>query len=284
MLRGKTTLWQYHWGSALDVPYFHPLATVAGQVLSQDQPQDHRWHHGLWFSWKFINGVNYWEPSARTGRPEGRTGWSEPVVETRDDHSAVISMQLTYQPAAGQGESALREQRSIALSAPDAQGQYHIDWSSSFRALGADVVLDRTPPKDQSSGGYAGLSVRFAQRFTERRAVTTAEVVPFGTGGRYRGRALAVDYSGLVEGQLAGVAFFDHPGNPRHPTPWYLIAHGEMSYMNASLLSDEPLVLKAGEGMTLRYRLVVHPGRWDGARLQHMHERFVRGLSLNKRD
>ena len=29
--------------------------------MTADRPPDHIWHHGLWFSWKFINKVNYWE-------------------------------------------------------------------------------------------------------------------------------------------------------------------------------------------------------------------------------
>jgi hypothetical protein len=277
--QGPGVVWQFNWGADLDVPYFHPLCTVSGQVLSQDQPPDHVWHHGLWFSWKFIDGVNYWEPNPRTRRPDGRTSWSEPVVQTREDGSAVISMHLEYGPATG-GQIVLREQRRIELAPPDShRGQYQVDWTSSFTAPGADVVLDRTPPREQSSGGYAGLSLRFAPHFTERSAVTTAQVVPFGVGGRYRGRALAVDYAGVINGQLVGAAFLDHSDNPRHPTPWYLIAREDMSYLNASLLSERPLVLKSGDRMTLQYRLIVHQGRWDAARLQEVHARFVRASS-----
>jgi len=31
--------------------------------------EDHVWHLGYWFSWKYINGVNYWKPAdaKRTG-------------------------------------------------------------------------------------------------------------------------------------------------------------------------------------------------------------------------
>ncbi len=90
----------------------------------------------------------------------------------------------------------------------------------------------------------------------------------FGDGDRYRGRAPAIDYGGLIDGQSVGVAFLDHPSNPRHPTPWYLIRSPVTGYINAALLNDEPLTLESGKTLALRYRLVVHLGRWDAERLQ----------------
>lgn len=79
---GDQIVWQFNYGPKLDVPYFHPVATVSGQVLTWARPPDHVWHHGLWFSWKFINDVNYWEFDPKTGRPNGRTAWSNVEVET----------------------------------------------------------------------------------------------------------------------------------------------------------------------------------------------------------
>jgi hypothetical protein len=173
LVHGEAVVWQFNYGSDLDVPYIHPLGTVAGQLLSQDRPADHVWHHGLWFSWKFINGVNYWEINPQTGRPDGRTRWVNPLVETTDNRAAVISMQLSYVPAHEDAQAVLQERRRIEISAPDAQGQYQIDWTSRFTAVADRVVLDRVPPKEQAWGGYAGLSIRFRQHFADRSAVSS---------------------------------------------------------------------------------------------------------------
>ena len=267
LMRDEQVIWKFHYGDDQDVPYFHPLATSTGQVLSWNSPPDHLWHHGLWFSWKYLNEVNYWEHNRETGKPDGRTGWSNVCVETHDDWSAEISMTLDYRPAAG-GEPVMEEQRSIKISSPQSDGSYRIEWSSIFAAPSADVLLDRTPPKGQSWGGYAGLSIRFAKDLTERQASSSAGPITFGDGNRHRSRASAIDYSGLIDGQSVGVAFLDHPGNPRHPTPWYLIRSPAMGYINAALLNDEPLTLESGKTLTLRYRLVVHLGRWDAEHLQ----------------
>ncbi len=267
LVRGQNVIWQFDYGDDLDVPYFHPLATTDGRVLSWNRPPDHVWHHGLWFCWKYINGVNYWELNPATGKPDGRTAWSDVRVDPRDDHSAQISMTLSYRPADG-GETVLDERRRIAISAPDEAGVYRIDWTSTFKALAGKVILDRTPPQEQAWGGYAGLSVRFAQNLTERQAISTFGPAEFGEGDRHRSHGPAMDYSGLIDGQAVGLAFLDHPRNPRHPTPWYLIRSSAMGYINAALLSDEPMTLENGEAITLRYRLIVHPGRWDTERLQ----------------
>ena len=42
-------------------PHVHPLASPSGAVLTRDAPDDHPWHHALWFTIKFVNGENFWE-------------------------------------------------------------------------------------------------------------------------------------------------------------------------------------------------------------------------------
>jgi hypothetical protein len=276
LLHGDRVLWRFNYGPELPKPYFHPIATLDGRVLTWDPPPDHVWHHGLWFSWKYINGVNYWEHNAETGRPDGRTLWSEVQAETRDDNSAVISMKLSYQPAAD-SRAVLKEERLIKISSPDAHPEYHIDWTSTFSAV-ETVTLDRTPPKAESSGGYAGLSVRFAKSFVERQASSLEGPITFDGGNRHRGRGVAREFNGFVDGVPVGLAFLDHPQNPRHPTPWYLVGSPVMNYVNAAVLNDEPLTLDAGERLILRYRLIVHRDRWDANRLEFAYKNYAQGI------
>src|SRR5436190_19088925 len=63
------TLWRFLFSTNYCKPCFHPLRVSGGEPLTTLQPSDHKWHYGLWFSWKYINKVNYWEE--RDGRPEG---------------------------------------------------------------------------------------------------------------------------------------------------------------------------------------------------------------------
>jgi len=269
-------LWQFRYGPDLDAAYFHPLNTADGRTLTWDRPPDHVWHHGLWFSWKFINEVNYWEIDAATGRPAGRTTWSNVRVEAADDLTARIALDLAYRPA-GEDGPVLTEERTIEARAPDAEGTYAMDWTCAFQAV-RKVVLDRTPlphePGGQTWGGYAGLSLRLAADLIERRVASSDGPITEMPDDRHRGRHSAVDYSGLVDGRPAGIAILDDPGNPRSPSPWYVIRSAEMSFVSPAVLCDEPLTLQAGERLTLRYRVLVHAGRWDAGRLKAEHAEY----------
>jgi type 1 glutamine amidotransferase len=271
-------LWRFRYDASLDVPSIHPLNSADGRTLSWDRPPDHLWHHGLWFSWKFIDRINYWEMDSKTGRPAGRTTWSNVRVETRNDRSARIRMDLAYRPA-GEEAPVLTEKRTIEISAPDGAGVYAVDWSGEFAAV-RPVVLDRTPlpgePGGQTYGGYAGLSLRLAGALSERRPMTSDGPIVQMLDDRYRGRHIGLDYSGLIDGCIEGVAILDHARNPRTPSPWYVIRSAEMSFFTPAFLCYEPMTIAPGQTFALRYRVMVHPGRWDEARLRTEFARFSR--------
>ncbi|MBN2473542.1 MAG: PmoA family protein [Pirellulales bacterium] len=275
--RAETTVWQFHYGADVPKPFFDPVALPDGRNLTWNRPPDHPWHHGLWFAWKFLDKVNYWEPEGNADQPPGRTEWSDVDVSAHEDGSARIAMKLTYRPA---GERpVLTENRVVEIAAPDRTGQYHFDWTSTFTAGAKDVELSRTPlegePGGVGWGGYAGLSLRLARALTDRAADTTEGPVEFDQQSRYRGKAPAMDYHGLIDGKPVGVAVCDHPDNLNHPSPWYAIRDEPMSYFSPAVLCYGPYTLKAAKSLTLRYRIIVHPGRWDAKRLRQQYDRFV---------
>ncbi|MHB8901975.1 MAG: DUF6807 family protein, partial [Thermoguttaceae bacterium] len=231
LLRGDVVLWQFCYAPEQPKPFFHPVALDDGRVLTWNSPPDHRWHHGLWFSWKFINGLNYWEPDA-SGKPAGSTRWENVDIRTGDDGSARIAMDLSYAP--GGKPALLTERRVVEVTAPAADGTYAFDWVCRFTAGAGEVQFDRTPlpgePGGQPFGGYAGLSVRFAQDLAEPQAATAEGPVQFGPESRFRGKSIAMDYNGLVQAKPCGIAILDHPQNLNHPSPWYAIRSAPMAY------------------------------------------------------
>ncbi|MCI0492194.1 MAG: PmoA family protein [Planctomycetes bacterium] len=270
-------VWQFNFGAEQPKPYFHPLGLPGLAPLTVDRPPDHAWHHGLWFSWKFINGVNYWEHMPETQRPLGRTAWSDVHINPHPDSSADIVMELTY--SLPDGPVVLKEHRKLFLSAPDELGQYWIDWRSDFQAGEADVTLACTPvppaPGGVAHGGYGGLSIRYARELDERRASSAEQEAEFAGDGIHRSKSVAFDYNGLIAGREAGIAMLDHPDNPRHPIDWYAIRSDVMSYLNAAFMTYEPFDVPARGSFTLRYRLIVHPGRWDAAKLRSEYQEYA---------
>jgi len=281
--RGEQVVWRFNYAADQNKAYFHPVALPGGPVLTWDKPPDHVWHHGLWFSWKFINGVNYWEINRKTGKPAGRSQWANVKVATRPDHTARITMDMTWRDPGG--KAVLTGKRTVDVSAPDENGQYHFDWTCSFTAGKADVVLDRTPLPGEKGGkgfgGYAGLSVRLARELANRKATTPAGPVEF-KQDRHRSKAPAMDFNGTIGGKPVGIGICDHPDNLNHPTPWYAIASKKMSYFSPAVICYKPHTVRAGKTLTLRYRVIVHAGRWDVKRLKSECERFATESAASK--
>lgn len=274
---GDQVVWQFNYAAELPKPYFHPVAVPGGPVVTWDRPPDHVWHHGLWFSWKFINGLNYWEPDATTGKPQGNTAWDSVQVTKNPDHSARITMNVNYGPHGD--KPVLVERRVIEISAPESEGSYSFDWDCKFTAFDRDVEFARTPlegePGGQPWGGYAGLSIRLAKDLTDRLAVTNEGPVDFGQSDRYRGKAPALEYQASIGDQSFGITVCDHPDNLNHPSPWYVIRATPMSYFSPAVICYGPYTLPAGQSFTLRYRVLIHPQRWNAERIGQEFQRYV---------
>ncbi len=276
LVRGEQIIWRFNHGPSDTKPCFHPVAAPGGPVLTGFRPEDHPWHRALWFSWKFIDGVNYWEEDKKTGQSEGRTEYRNLRIERRPDYSARLALDLEYRPA--NAVTVLSEERVIEVSAPDREGGYHLDWSLRFVAR-TNLLLDRTPlpeePKGQPYGGYAGLSVRFAPEMKAVQAITALGPVEF-KDTRFRGQASGLEYSGEFAGRTTGIAMLDHPQNLNSPSPWYAINDRVMNYFSPAVLCYQPHSLKTGGRLNLRYRVWIHPGRWNAARLEAETRRFAR--------
>lgn len=269
LVRGEQVVWQLNHKKGEEKSCFHPLC-LGGQALTDFRPADHQWHRAAWFSWKTINGLLYWEEDAQ-GRSPGVNELVSVKAQTKADHSARFELQLTYHPP---GKPAvLSEKRVLEVSAPDSAGGYAIDWQSTFRAGKEDVVLDRTPiagePGGVAWGGYAGLSLRLVPELRSWQFVD-ADGPAKGTNKDARW----MSFGGKFKDGQAAIVVFDHPKNPRHPTPWYLIQG--MPYFSPALVYRSPMKLPAGEDFTLRYRMKFQTRAVDRAATQADWERWSR--------
>jgi hypothetical protein len=262
LLNRGCVVWQFNFDKKQGKPYFHPVCLTDGTELTWHRPPDHPWHYGLWFSWKYINGLNYWEEDPKTGLSQGLTEIKNVEVTAHDDYSALIAMQLSYHPP-GQ-PAVLTESCQIHVSKPDEDGQYRIDWISRFTAGASDVLLDRTPimgEKDgQSWGGYAGLSVRVAKDVSGWYLTDSEGRKDLEAHGK---KARWMNFGGwAAENKDFSITIFDHPANLRHPSPGFVIMDPKVpfGYFSPALLFNKPYTLPAGESFSLKYRVLIRPG------------------------
>jgi type 1 glutamine amidotransferase len=281
LLNNGRFVWQHHFAN-VSKPWFD-LNLIDGTSLTWKSPPDHPWHHGLWFSWKYINGLNYWEEEQ--GRSEGLTEVAARNIYTKKDGSAEIDMELSYHPPGK--ATLLREERHLAIAKPDSDGDYFIDWTSKFTALHETVLLERTPiegqPGGRSWGGYATLALRMNTRSLFQIELSDNEgrknLDIHGQPARW------VTISGQSDSATtrgAAITVFDHPDNPRHPPPGYVInnmlEHHDLrfTYSNPGLLFLQGLTLDVGASIVLKYRILVHDGQKDISALQNTFDNFRR--------
>jgi hypothetical protein len=274
------TVWRFSFDPKSGKPFFDPVSVAGGPSLTNFKPEDHPWHYGLWFSWKYINHVNYWEEDRRSGQAAGATRWGAPTIATRPDGSATIRLAVTY--ARTTGEVDLTETRVLTVSAPSADGAYSVDWDMRFRAGSEGAALDRTPmpgePNGAVNGGYAGLSVRLAASPLSVAFTSTEGAVTEFTRDRARPWATAVGASFARDGRDAGaIAVLTDAANvgtrEDGKAPWYLInapAPQDFRFLCAAVLAPSPRTIPAGGELRLRYRVALRRAAWtpealDGA-------------------
>ena len=258
-------LWTYRWAASRR-PHIHPVRTPSGHVLTRDAPDDHPWHHALWFTIKFVNEENFWEEYDEYGVLVHDGAPS--VVEAAGGVVALQGMLRWIRP--DRSTVALVEERTLT-HVPLGPDAYAIDLDTTLVPT-ADSRFDRTP--FTTWGGYGGLTVRGAGDWTD----TTLMLDDGSTHERVLGDASRwCDLTGTPPGggDPAGIALLDHPGNGRHPVPWYASTRadtygddGWSNFLNAAFLWHDGLEVPAGQPLRVRHRVVVHDGAWDADRIQ----------------
>jgi hypothetical protein len=83
-----------------------------------------------------------------------------------------------------------------------------------------------------------------------------------------------------VEGEKLGVAIFDAPSNPRHPTYWHARDYGLFAVNPFGRQAFDPqqeeskLTLAKGEKLTFLWRVVIHPGDAESAHVADLYRTF----------
>jgi hypothetical protein len=273
LLSGTNVVWRFNYDRSKGKPYFHPLSVGGGPSLTNFKPEDHPWHYGLWFSWKYINRsdstnhVNYWEEDRVTGVAQGKTRWANVQTDTTPEGGATIRMTLSYLNPSNQMD--MTERREIVVSAPAADGSYTINWKAHFIVGDSPVVLDRTPmpgePGGQTNGGYAGLAFRMAGLPLNVSMLTTDAAVTNFISDRARPSAPAVGCNFTDGGEAVGsVGILSDPANAGEKAPWYLIDdHGRtFRFACAAILAPKPRTYPAGAQFDLNYCICVRAQAW----------------------
>jgi len=244
-------------------PYFWPVLAPGGVPVTRawpmredvpDETRDHIHHRSMYFAYGDVNGADNWSEEPGHGRTVHRS------VEELVSGPVFGRFRALSDWTFSDGRKILTQDAAVTVwNIPD----------STFRMLDVDLRLTATEGDvlfgDTKEGGL--LTVRVATPMDVRNGGRIEN--SFGGVNERESWGYAAhwcDYSGVVQGTRVGIAVMDHPTSFRHPTYWHVRDYGLMganpfalsAYTNGR--KNGSYVLRYGEEMRFRYRVVVHLG------------------------
>ncbi len=286
----------YYFDKKAPKPYLHPLRAADGTVITRGFPMrtdisgestDHPHHRALFFAHGDVNGVDFWTEAAHAeigpvqaaGKtyqasehlPHGRTV----ILKLEEAHGGADSGLLSARfKLTGPNRKTIAEQRQAYVFRGDRTTRT-IDCEFTIRALQAAVKLGDTKEGTFAIRVVKALEEAFGMMMTDSEGRTGEKQI-------WGKRAKWVDYSGNVEGRELGVAIFDHPSNPKHPTYWHARGYGlfavnpfgERDFYNDPK-RDGSITIEPGGALTFRYRVLIHQGDATAARVADAYARYA---------
>lgn len=233
--------------------YIHPLYSLDNTVLTEDFPEDHLHHRGVFWAWH----QNYvGDQSVGDAWAIDDFAWNVADVQVKTyPDSCVLQTEVLWQSPrwiddSGDPKPLVHEEATIVVH--PARNNYRIiDFRIALYALEDSVSIGGS----EDEKGYSGFSWR----------IPLPEEVSFtGEKGEVEPRTLALDAGSWMDiaGDLdglpgrEGVVVLGHPDNPGHPQPWILRRKGSMQ--NVAYPGRERALIPKDQPLILRYRMIIY--------------------------
>lgn len=283
---------EYHFKGAPHV-YFHPLIGPGGLRMTRAWPmeevageeRDHKHHRGLWFSHGAVNGVDFWAETPKSGSIV-----HDKFLEMKGGPDSGVLRAAARWVAPG-GEVMLRSETTFRVYARPAHERL-FDFEVTLTAGDKEVVLGDTKEGTMAVRVAESMRGTLAKKEGEKKSAPGPGRIVLSSGDRSSGkgdekawgkRAAWCDYSGPVQGKTVGIAMFDHPSNPRHPTWWHVREYGLFAANPFGVHDFEKkpagtgnLVMPPQGTLTFKYRFYVHEGDETQAKVAERYAEYIR--------
>jgi hypothetical protein len=152
-----------------------------------------------------------------------------------------------------------------------------MDFNITIHASQGEVIMGDT--KEGSMAVRLTPTMRLKGKVGQGHIVNSEGIRDGDTWGK---RAAWCDYYGPVNDQIVGIAIFDHPQNPRHPTWWHVRDYGLFAANPFGIHDFEKqpegagnLTISANENLKLRYRLVFHTGDEKQGNIDNLYREYA---------
>lgn len=238
-------------------PFFYPVnGPLSGGSVTSMRNGEYPHHSSLFFGCDQVNGGNYWQEGLERGRI---ISVNAEILKEGGDSAVITDECIWSRPGA---VSPVRDTRKYIFTSPSANIRL-IDVEITMEML-MDVHIRKTNHSLFSARLAADLSVKNGGTMVNAEG-DSGEKATFGKSSPW------MDYFGKRGDYLEGIAILQHPANPWFPSPWFTRDYGFISptpmYWPAN---GEESFMKKGETLFLRYRVVVHGGNTEEAKIAEL--------------
>ncbi len=241
-------------------PFFFPVNGPSNATVTSMRNANYPHHSSLFFGCDRVNGGNYWQEAIKDGQI---ISLRADILETGGSKAVIENECIWRRPGA---DSPIKDKRKITVSVP-AEGKFQLDFDVVMEML-MDVTIEQTNHSLFSGRMDADLAVINGGTMINAEGETSEK----GTFGK---RSAWIDFYGSRQGKTEGMAIIQHPSNNWFPAPWFTRDYGFFSptpiYWPAN---DKATVLKKGDLIKLRYRVIVHTGNHTEAGIATEFEKY----------
>jgi hypothetical protein len=264
-------------------PYCYPLIGPGDVAMTRNWPMkdppgeehDHPHHRSLWFAHGAINGHDFWSEQ----KDFGKTVHEDFLEVTSGSKEGVIRERNKW--VAADGTVVCTDERTLRFYNPGRANERLFDFEITLKASNGELTFGDTKEGTMAVRLAETMRLKGKGKVGKGHIVNSAGVRDGQTWGK---RAEWCDYYGPVEGKTVGIAIFDHPQNPRHPTWWHvrdygLFAANPFGQHDFESLPDKAagnLIVPAGQSVTFRYRLYLHKGDDQQAKVAEKYKQYVK--------
>ena len=267
-------------------PYYYPLMGPGDAPMTRNWPMkttaneehDNPHHRSLWFAHGEVNGQDFWSEQKNFGKivHDGFT-----AIKSRE-RMGVISSRDKW--VASDGKVICTDERTLRIYNPGAVDERMFDFEITLHASNGELTFGDT--KEGTMAVRLAETMRLKGKVGHGHIINSAGVRDGDTWGK---RADWCDYYGPVDGKAVGIAIFDHPQNPRHPTWWHVRDYGlfaanpfgQHDFEKLPNKTAGNLVVPAGQSITFRYRFYLHAGDEQQAKVAERYQEYVKGGAGN---
>ena len=241
---------------------------------AEAEAKDHPHHKSLWYTHGNVNGVDFWAEGPGKGKIVPTDTLTLSASGKGATGFASVSTKNEWRNA--DGKPVLTDEQTVTfhLLADDNRA---IDYRITLTASHGDVTFHDT--KEGSMGIRTHPALRLKGPVAKGKAVNSEGDADGKLWGK---RAKWVDYWAPIDGKTVGMAIFDHPSNPRHPTHWHARDYGLVAANPFGIHDFEKkgkgagdMAIKNGEKVTFTYRFLFHKGDVKEAKVAELYNAYA---------